>query len=113
MEGGREEGFALTVAAFQEQASRNSIDHRQANDVAAIILHETLELLDLLSHGAPDVALPFGIHIHVRPPDTEEPERESVRRAGIRNPELKQNRLFASADVSSLRPAEAADTEDE
>lgn len=72
--GGRrrpENGAALTVTAFQAQASRDSVHHGEANDVAAVILDEALEVLDLLSYRAPYVALPLGIHVHVWPPDTE------------------------------------------
>lgn len=39
--------------------------------MAPIILDEAFEVLDLLPHRAPYVALSFGIHVHVWPSNTE------------------------------------------
>lgn len=43
--------------------------------MAAVVLDETFEVLDLLSCRAPYVLLSFGIHVHVGPSDTEKQRR--------------------------------------
>lgn len=65
----QEERFPLTVTPLKAQAGCDAINHDEADYVAAVVLDETFELLNLLPDRVPDVLLAFGIHIHVRSPD--------------------------------------------
>lgn len=65
-----EEWFLLTVTSFKAQAGCNAVNDDEADDMAAIILNETFELLDLLLDRVPDVLLTFGIHIDIWSSDT-------------------------------------------
>lgn len=77
--------------------------------MAAIILHETFEVLDLLSHRAAYVALPFGIHVHVWPSDAAELRFRFSQKAAIAKAECEEDQRFPSANALSLRRADAAD----
>lgn len=60
----------LTITSFKAQAGRDAVDNDEADDVAAVILNEAFELLDLLLDGVPDVLLAFRIHINIWSSDT-------------------------------------------
>lgn len=64
------ECFLLTITSFEAQAGRDAVDDDEADDVAAVILNEAFELLDLLLDGVPDVLLTFGVHINIWSSDT-------------------------------------------
>lgn len=66
-----EDSFLLTVTSFKAQASRNAVNDGEADDMTAIILDKTFELLDLLPDWVPYVLLTFGIHIDIWSPDTD------------------------------------------
>lgn len=67
----KQDPFLLTVTSFQAQASRNAVNDGETDDMTAIILDETFELLDLLLNWVPYVLLTFGIHIDIWSPDTD------------------------------------------
>lgn len=56
----------LTVASLQSDASGDSTYDGETDDVATVVFHKTLELLDLLLQAAPVVPLSPGLHVHMR-----------------------------------------------
>lgn len=78
--------------------------------MAAVILDETLELLDLLPRRAPYVLLSLGVHVHVWPPDAEEQCSDSTQKATTGEDDSEEDQLSPAADLLSLRLAEAEDT---
>lgn len=60
-----------TVASLQAEAGGDGVDHNEADDVAAVVLDEAFEVLDLLAERVPLVLLPLGIHVHVRSSDAQ------------------------------------------
>lgn len=65
MEVGEQERAPPTVTSLQAEAGGEGVDHNEADDVAAVVLDEAFELLDLLPEQVPLILLPFGIHIHM------------------------------------------------
>ena len=59
------EGFILTVTSFKCHASCDAIYDNKADNMTAIILNETFELLDLLLDRVPYVLLTLGLHIDI------------------------------------------------
>lgn len=53
----------LTVTSFQGHASHDSIEDSETDNMATIILHKALELLDPLLDAGPVVAVSPGLHV--------------------------------------------------
>lgn len=56
--------FPLTVASFSDHTSCDAKHDDETNDVAAVVLDETFELLDFLLHRVPDVLFTFRLHVN-------------------------------------------------
>lgn len=65
-----EERFLLTVTSFKCHTSCDAVHDDKTDDMTAIILNETFEVLDLLLYWVPYVLLTLGLHIDIWSVDT-------------------------------------------
>lgn len=65
MRGQTKERNGLTVAPFEAHAGRDAVNNDEADDVAAVILNETLEMLDLLPDRVPYILLTLRVRIDI------------------------------------------------
>ncbi len=61
----QEECFPLTVTSFNRHASYDAVYDEDADDMTAIILNETFEMLDFLLDRVPYVLVTLGLHVDI------------------------------------------------
>jgi len=62
----REREMLLTVASLDDHAGHDAVDDEETHDVTPVVLHEALELLDLLLDGVALVLIAARLHVHIR-----------------------------------------------